>query len=182
MGQSSISCGIALILSGCTLFAQQSTPAHAASKSPKLCVAGVGNGSLQPIQVNEIKDDLVKKLMAAGLNVDATGSATLVAKKLELSGNNQESIHLRRCDFMLLTAVDSAKSAAKGSAKESGAPTASGASEGAVLLSYALFQTKVVKPLVDTSVETPAADSPTDAVLQVIDKEVDQVRHLITKK
>jgi hypothetical protein len=121
--------------------------------------------------------------MAAGLNVDATGSATLVAKKLELSGNNQESIHLRRCDFMLLTAVDSPKTAAKGSAtKESGAPTAGAASEGAVLLSYALFQTKVVKPLVDTSVETPAADSPTHAVLQVIDKEVDQVRHLITKK
>jgi hypothetical protein len=96
-----------------------------------------------------------------------------------LSGNNQESIHLRRCDFMLLTAVDSAKSTAT---KESGAPTADRASEGAVLLSYALFRTKVVKPLVDTSVEAPAADSPTHAVLQVLDKEVEQVRHLITKK
>jgi hypothetical protein len=122
--------------------------------------------------------------MAAGLNVDATGSATLVAKKLELSGNNQESIHLRRCDFMLLTSVDSAKpSATKSPAvKDSGSPTAAGASDGAVLLSYALFQTKVAKPLVDTSVETPAADTPTHAVLQVIDKEVEQVRHLITKK
>jgi hypothetical protein len=138
---------------------------------------------LQPIQVNEVKDELVKKLLAAGLNADPTGSATLVAKKLEMSGNNQESVHLRRCDFMLLTAVDSAKPAAKGSAtKESGTPAASGAPEGALLLSYALFKTKVAKPLVDTSVEAPAADSPTHAILQVIDKEVEQVRQLITKK
>jgi hypothetical protein len=183
VSRSSIAYGIALILSGCALFAQQSTPVHPAAKSPKLCVAGVGNGSLQPIQVNEVKDELVKKLVVAGLNPDPTGSATLVAKKLELSGNNQESVHLRRCDFMLLTAIDSAKPGAKGSAAtESGTPAVDHASEGALLLSYALFQTKVAKPLVDTSVDAPAADTPTHAVLQVLDKEVEQVRHLITKK
>jgi hypothetical protein len=179
VGRSSIICGFAVLLSGYALFAQQSTPAHAAPTAPKLCVAAIGNGSLQPIQVNEVKNDLVSKLVAAGLNIDSASSATLVAKKLELSGNNQESIHFRNCDFFLLTAVDSAKPEA---AKDSSAKAGSDAGASGLLLSYALFQRHVAKPLIDTAVAAPVADSPTHSVLQVIDKEVEQVRHLITKK
>jgi hypothetical protein len=169
VGRSSIHCGFVFLLSGCAFFAQQSSPAHPAEKPSKLCVAGVGNGSLQPIQVNQVKDDLLKKLTDAGLNVDSTGSATQVAKKLDLSGNNTESMRFRKCEYMLLTAVDSK-------------PGASKASDNGLLLSYALFQTKVSKPLFDTSVEAPASDSPTQSILQVLDKEVAQVSHLLPKK
>jgi hypothetical protein len=127
---------------------------------------------LKPIQVNEVKEELVKELLAAGLNVDSASSATLVAKKLELSGNNQESIRLRKCDYMLLTAVDSAKpSTASPAAPQSG-----------LLLSFALFKRNVAKPLLDASLEAPGADTPTQAILKVIDKEVEQVRQAITKK
>ena len=169
MGRTSIHCGFVFLLSGCTLVAQQSAPAHPAPKPTKLCVAGVGNGSLQPIQVNQVKDDLLKKLTDAGLNVDSTGSATQVAKKLDLSGNNMESMRFRNCEYMLLTAVDSK-------------PGADKASENGLLLSYALFQKKVTKPMLDKSIEAPAADSPTQSILQVINQEVEQVKQLLPKK
>jgi hypothetical protein len=181
VGRSSIHFGFVVLASGCALFAQQSTPAHPAAKPSKLCVAGVGNGSLQPIQVNQVKDDLLKKLTDTGLNVDSTGSATQVAKKLDLSGNNAESMRFRKCEYMLLTAVDSKPGAAKTSdAKQPGA--AGNGSDNGLLLSYALFQKKVSKPLLDTSVEAPASDSPTQSILQVLDKEVEQVKQLVPKK
>lgn len=168
-------CCLLLLLSSRILFAQQPAPAHSSAKPPKLCAAAIGNGSLKPIQVNEVKDELVKQLLAAGLNVDSASSATLVAKKLELSGNNQESIRLRKCDYMLLTAVDSAKPGSPN-------PQSGAGSENSLLLSFALFQKNVAKPLLDTSVEVPAADAPTQAILKVIDKEVEQVRQAILKK
>ncbi len=178
MGRTSIHCGFAFLLSGCTLFAQQSTPAaHTAAKPTKLCVAGVGNGSLQPIQVNQVKDDLLKKLIDAGLNVDSTGSATQVSKTLDLSGNNLESMRFRKCEYMLLTAVDSKPGTAKAADdKHSGAP------DNGLLLSYALFQKKVSKALLDKSIDAPAADSPTNSILQVLDKEVEEVKQLVPKK
>ena len=173
---------LVFLLSACALFAQQPAPTHRAAKSPKLCAADVGNGSLKPIQVNEVKDELVKELLAAGLNVDSASSATLVAKKLELSGNNQESIRLRKCDFMLLTAVDSAKSSSATPAAGTAGTDSAAGSESGLLLSFALFKRSVAKPLLDTSVEALAADTPTQAILKVIDKEVEQVRHSVVKK
>lgn len=170
VGRSSIHCGFVFLISGCALFAQQSTPSHPAAKPNKLCVAGIGNGSLQPIQVNQVKNDLLKKLIDAGLNVDSTGSATQVAKKLDMSGNNAESMRFRKCEYMLLTAVDSKPDA-------TGKPSDKG-----LLLSYALFQRKNSKPLLDKAVDAPAADSPTNALLQVLDKEADDVKQLVPKK
>jgi len=165
-----------ILLSSYAVFAQQpAAPAHVSAKSPKLCVAAIGNGSLQPIQVNEVKEELVKELVAAGLNVDSASSATLVAKSLELSGNNQESIRLRKCAFMLLTAIDSPKPAAGTSGSESG-------KDSELLLSFALFKTNVTKAVLNASVPAPAADTPTHAVLKAIDKEVEQVRETLTKK
>jgi hypothetical protein len=157
---------VASLLSSCTLLAQQApTPPP---KSPKLCVASVGNGSLKPIQVNEVKETLVNGLLAEKLNIDSASSATLVAKKLELSGNNQESIRLRKCDYMLLTAVDSSK------------PGAASGSD--LLLSFALFKRNVAKPLIDTAIAAPSADSPTQSIQKVIDKEIEQVSQSVTRK
>jgi hypothetical protein len=171
-----------VLLSSCAVLAQQSAPNHPAAKSPKLCAAAIGNGSLKPIQVNEVKEELVKKLLAAGLNVDSASSATLVAKKLELSGNNQESIRLRKCDYMLLTAVDSAKPSSASPAAGAASSDSGAGSQSGLLLSFALFKRNVAKPLLDTSLEAPGADTPTQAILKVIDKEVEQVRQSITKK
>ena len=159
-------------LSSYAVFAQQPASTPSAGKSPKLCVAAVGNGSLKPIFVNEVQDTLVKQLTAAGLNAESASTASLVARKLELSGNNQESIRLRKCDFMLLTAVDSAKA---GSA--SGAAPVSD-----LLLSFALFRKKVASPLLDSSVEAPPADTPTHAIEKALDQEVDQVRQHLARK
>lgn len=169
----------ACLLSSRILFAQQSAPTHPV-KPPRLCVAALGNGSLKPILVNEVKDELLKDLVAAGLNVDSASTATLVAKKLELSGNNQESFRFRRCDLMLLTAVDSAKPAA--APQPSVATPAGAVSEHTLLLSFALFKKDVVKPLIDTAVEAPAADTPTQAILKVVNQEAEQVRQALAKK
>jgi hypothetical protein len=157
------------MLSGCALFAQQ-TPTPSAPKGPKLCVAAIGNGSLQPILVNEVHEKLTKDLLTAGLNAVPTSSASLVAKSLELSGNNKESIHLRKCEYMLLTAVDSKP---KGSAAGSGSD---------LLLSFAVFKGTGNKPLLDTAVEAPNADTPTHSILAVTDKEAEQVAHVFAKK
>ena len=175
---------LVILLSSCALFAQQSSATHPAANSPKLCVAAIGNGSLKPIFVNEVQDTLVKELIGAGLNAESASSASLVAKKLELSGNNQESIRLRKCDFMLLTAVDSAKpSDATPQASAGAAGSASGSgSESELLLSFALFRKKVTTPLLDSSVEAPPADTPTHAIEKALDKEVDQVRQYLAKK
>lgn len=169
----------AFLLFSCIAFAQQ-PPAPPAVKGPKLCVAAVGNGSLQPILVNDVKAELMKGLLTSGLNAYSTSSATLVAKKLELSGNNRESIHLRSCDYMLLTSVDSRKAikAAAGT-PESGSATASGND---LLLSFALFKTNVAKPLIDTAVEGSSASAPTQAILDVVARETDQVHTAMTRK
>jgi hypothetical protein len=162
----------ACLLSSCALFAQQSAPAKTVTP-PRLCVAALGNGSLKPILVNDVKDELLKDLVAAGLNVDSASTATLVAKKLELSGNNQESFRFRRCDLMLLTAVDSAKPAAASTTPAPGSQ---------LLLSFALFKKNVVKPLIDTAVEAPVADTPTQSILKVVNQEAEQVRQVLAKK
>jgi hypothetical protein len=174
---------ISLLSSG-TLFGQQPAPKASPPQSPKLCVAAVGNGSLRPILVNEVKDKLVEQLIAAGLNVEPTSTATLVAKSLELSGNNQDSIRLRKCGLMLLTAVDSAK-AEGADLQTTPGPTgreAAASSDSDLLLSFALFRRNVRKPLLDTSVAAPNADTPTHAILGVIDKEVEQVSRAIPRK
>jgi hypothetical protein len=175
---------LVILLSSCALFAQQSPATHPAAKSPKLCVAAIGNGSLKPIFVNEVQDTLVKELTAAGLKVESASSASLVAKKLELSGNNQESMRLRKCEFMLLTAVDSAKAGDATPQPSAGAAaSASGAGSGSeLLLSFALFRKKVLNPLLDSSVEAPPADTPTHSIENALDKEVDQVRQYFAKK
>jgi hypothetical protein len=157
-------------VSGCALFGQQATPTPPAPKGPKLCVAAIGNGSLQPILVNEVHEKLTKELLTAGLNAVPTSSASLVAKSLELSGNNKDSIHLRKCEYMLLTAVDSKP---KGSAAGSGSD---------LLLSFAVFKGTGNKPLLDTAVEAPKADTPTHSILAVTDKEAEQVAHVFAKK
>ncbi len=158
------------LLSGCALLAQKAAPTPSAHKLPKLCAAAVGNGSLKPILVNEVHEKLTKELLAAGLNAEPISSASLVAKKLELSGNNRDSIRLRHCDYMLLTAVDLKP---KGSAANS---------DSDLLLSFALYQMKVEKPLLDTSVEAPNADTPTHSILAVVNKEVEQVVQAFAKK
>jgi hypothetical protein len=160
------------LLCACSLSAQQKTPAATTSKLPKLCVAAVGNGSLKPIQVNQVKDELMKDLLATGLNAEAAATTTLVAKKLELSGNNRESIHLRKCDYMLLTSVDSA------TAGKEGAP----GSGNQLLLSFALFKNGVVKPLIDTALSGSDASTPTQSILDVVPKESDQVHTVLSKK
>jgi hypothetical protein len=175
-------CCVLVLLSSCILFAQQPAPVHSAAKSPKLCVAAIGNGSLKPIFANEIQDNLAKELMAAGLNAESASSATLVAKKLELSGNNQESMRLRKCDFMLLTAIDSPKPSEAGSQPAVAASGSESGTNSDLLLSFALFKRNVTKPLLDTSIPAPAADTPTHAIVKVIDKEVEQVRHALEKK
>jgi hypothetical protein len=159
------------LLSGFALFAQEA-PTPSASKLPKLCVAAVGNGSMQPIFVNEVHEKLTKDLLAAGLNAQPTSSASLVAKSLELSGNNKDSIHLRKCEYMLLTVVDKKP---KGSAADA-------SSGGELLLSFALFKGTDAKPLLDTAVEAPKADTPTHSILAVTDKETEQVANVFAKK
>jgi hypothetical protein len=57
--------------------------------------------------VNDVHEKLTNDLLTAGLNAVPTSSASLVAKSLELSGNNKDAIHLRKCEYVLLTAVDS---------------------------------------------------------------------------
>jgi hypothetical protein len=158
------------LLSGCALFAQQAAPTPSAPKGPKLCVAAIGNGSLQPIQVNEVHEKLTKDLLATGLNAEPISSASLVAKSLELSGNNKDSIRLRKCDFIVLTAVDSKP---KGSAATSGSD---------LLLSFALFKGTGNKALLDTALEAPKADTPTHSILAVTDKEAEQVAKVFAKK
>jgi hypothetical protein len=158
------------LLSGCTSFAQQAAPTPSAPKGPKLCVAAIGNGSLQPILVNEVHEKLTKDLLATGLNAEPISSASLVAKSLELSGNNKDSIRLRKCDFMLLTAVDSKP---KGSAATSGSD---------LLLSFAIFKGTGNKALLDTALEAPKADTPTHSILAVTDKEAEQVAKVFAKK
>jgi hypothetical protein len=159
------------LLSGYILFAQETAPAPSAPKGPKLCVAAVGNGSMQPIFVNEVHEKLTKELLAAGLNAAPTSSASLVAKSLELSGNNKDSIRLRKCEYMLLTVVD---------AKPKGTvPAAS--SGGDLLLSFALFKGTDAKPLLDTAVEAPKADTPTHSILAVTDKEAERVVKVFAK-
>jgi hypothetical protein len=158
------------LLSGCSLLAQQAATVTSAPKGPRLCVAAIGNGSLQPIQVNEVHEKLTNDLLATGLNAEPISSASLVAKSLELSGNNKDSIRLRKCDFIVLTAVDSKP---KGSAATSGSD---------LLLSFALFKGTGNKALLDTALEAPKADTPTHSILAVTGKEAEQVAKVFAKK
>ena len=170
----------ASLLCACSVAAQQKSPATPVANLPKLCVAAVGNGSLKPIQVNEVKAELMKDLLATGLNAESTSTATQVAKKLEISGNNRESIRLRKCDFMLLTSVDSSN-AGKQSA-QSATETAAAASGNELLLSFALFKKGVEKPLIDTAVNASSAATPTQSIVDVVPKEAEQVRKSFPRK
>ncbi len=165
-----------LILALCSapLFGQQSSSASpaktAAKKGPKVCVAGVGNASGKPIFTNEIEDELMKDLLAAGLNAEGAGSSSLVAKGLNLSADNKESFRFRKCDFLLLTVADLSK-----------APADAGAASG-LALTFALFKAHVAKAVIDTAVDAPSADTPTHAVNGVVEKEVEQVGKAVNRK
>lgn len=169
-----------LLYAGCS--SAQQTPAASTAKLAKLCVAAVGNGSLKPIQVNEVKAELMKDLLAEGLNAESTSTATLVAKRLELSGNNQESIRLRKCDYMLLTSVDSPNVGKQSAKPANGTADNSPVSGDELLLSFALFKKGVEKPLIDTAVNTSGASTPTQSIVNVVAKEAGQVHQAFAKK
>ena len=156
------------------LTAQKSAPASmGAAKSPKLCVADVGNGSGQPIFVDQIKDKLLAALQKAAIRTESASTASLVAKSLELSGNNRESFRFRKCDAMLLTEVDVADSKNAGAGSEAGKQ---------LVLNFAVFKKGRQKAVLDASVPAATADTPTNAVLAIIDSEVEQVAQAMGKK
>jgi hypothetical protein len=159
----------------CPMLAAQTAAPTSAQKSPKLCVADVGNGSGKPIFVDQIKEKLLAGLQKADLRIESASTASLVAKNLELSGNNRDSIRLRKCNAMLLTEVDLADSKVAGSGARSDSGTQ-------LVLNFALFKMGRQKAVLDVSLPAATADTPTNAVLAAIDQEVEQVAQAMGKK
>jgi len=153
-----------------TLQAQKSpakTPAN------KLCVADVANSSMIPIHVHDVKDHWIDELKKQQLSAESASTATAVAKSLDISGNNRDSIKLRKCDYLVLSEVDNPN------LKPGESPKVTPA----LVFNYALFKTNIKpeKLLKEGSVPVPDPEKRTESVIGVLGDAAKNVAEAVHK-
>ena len=146
---------------------QSSNPAQ-----PKLCVADIANSSMTGIKVYDLKDRWLEELKKQNLNAEWASTATVVAKSLALSGNNRDSIKLRKCDYLLLAEVDN-PNLKPGQGKDAKLD---------LVFNYALFKAKSETLVKEGTVPVPSPEKATDAVIAVVPEAAAQVGQAMHKK
>ena len=171
----------AFAMLGCVATAQQVPAAGSAQKADKICVADVANSSMTPIFTDQVKERLVKNLQEANLNAVSSYTSTMIAIRLGLSGKNDDVMRIKKCDYMLLSEVAKAQSGTPEESNQVSDGASSGAQGKPLAIQFALFKKKGSKPLLESSVPTAQAETPTAAAQAAMDTVAAQVIHFLKK-
>ena len=174
----------------------QDIPSHPKSGS-KVCVAEVSNMSPRAAVVARLTERLSKDLRDDKINAVTMDSSTTTDHKLHPTHENGEEAKSQECDYILLTQIVNPKThpldpqspqiSIGGRVPSVDASDPLGGSSGPVYrdnlqISFALFPTDRIKPVLDTVIMAQPSGNATDNLVPAMDRESNRVGYELKKK
>jgi len=174
----------------------QDIPSHPKSGS-KVCVAEVSNMSPRAAVVARLTERLSKDLRDDKINAVTMDSSTTTDHKLHPTHENGEEAKSQECDYILLTQIVDPKThpldpqspqiSIGGRVPSVDASDPLGGSSGPVYrdnlqISFALFPTDRIKPVLDTVIMAQPSGNATDNLVPAMDRESNRVGYELKKK